>query len=137
MTLSYLVAAVAALVSALCYAEFAVDVPISGGAFTYASVTFGELAAWSCGWSMSLETTLSSAAVARGFSGYVATLLGLSPLTFSLGSLHIDIVAMVLIGILTTVLCVGIRESARFNMGAWVSLHLLLVFDTYLMHIQT
>lgn len=117
MTLSYLVAAVAALVSALCYAEFAVDVPISGGAFTYASVTFGELTAWSCGWSMSLETTLSSAAVARGFSGYVATLLGVSPLTLSLGQLHMDWVALFLIGILTTVLCIGIRESARFNMG--------------------
>jgi len=117
VTLSYLVAAVAALVSALCYAEFAVDVPISGGAFTYASVTFGELTAWSCGWSMSLETTLSSAAVARGFSGYVATLLGVSPLTLSLGQLHMDWVALFLIGILTTVLCIGIRESARFNMG--------------------
>lgn len=44
--LSYCVAATAALLSALCYAEMAVSLPIAGGAFNYVSVTFGELAAW-------------------------------------------------------------------------------------------
>lgn len=43
---SYLVAGVAALLSALCYAEMAVSLPIAGGAFNYICITFGELAAW-------------------------------------------------------------------------------------------
>lgn len=46
VTLSYLSAAAAALVSALCYAEMSVALPITGGAFNYISITFGELAAW-------------------------------------------------------------------------------------------
>lgn len=46
VVISYLVAAAAALLSALCYAEMAVSLPIAGGAFNYVAVTFGELAAW-------------------------------------------------------------------------------------------
>lgn len=49
VTLSYLVAATAALLSALCYAEMAVSLPIAGGAFNYISISFGELAAWCAG----------------------------------------------------------------------------------------
>lgn len=49
------------------------------GAFNYIRVTFGELAAWITSWNMCLETTLSSAAVARGFASYLATLCGLAP----------------------------------------------------------
>jgi APA family basic amino acid/polyamine antiporter len=43
---SYAVAGLAALLSALCYAEMAVGLPIAGGAFNYICITFGELAAW-------------------------------------------------------------------------------------------
>ena len=70
---SYLVAAAAALLSALCYAELAVKLPVAGGAFNFVSVTFGELAAWTVAFNMCLEISLSSAAVARGFASYLAT----------------------------------------------------------------
>lgn len=92
---------------------------MAGGAFNYVSVTFGELAAWSVAWNMILETTLSSSAVARGFSGYLATLIGLPPasLLVDAGPVHLDFAVLVLIGALTLVLCRGVAASAKFNIG--------------------
>ncbi|KAL4458687.1 hypothetical protein ABPG75_013552 [Micractinium tetrahymenae] len=115
---SYLVSAMAALLSALCYTEMAVSLPITGGAFNYISISFGELAAWLVAWNMCLETTLSSAAVARGFASYLATLLGLQPsaLRFSAGPLELDPAAALLILLLTAILAKGTRESSIFNM---------------------
>lgn len=118
---SYAVAALAALLSAFAYAEFACDVPVAGGAFNYVSITFGELAAWTTGWNMVLETTLSSAAVARGFASYLATLLGLDPaqMRIPVGPFQLDFVALGLICVLSTLLAAGTQQSARFNMGEW------------------
>jgi len=115
--ISYLVAAAAALLAALCYAEFAVEIPVAGGAFNYISVTFGELAAWSVAWNMILETMLSSSAVSRGFSGYLATLAGLPPscLLLSIGPIQLDIAAATLIAVLTLVLSRGVKESSTLN----------------------
>ena len=120
MILSYVVAATAALLSALCYAEMAVSLPIAGGAFNYISISFGELAAWLVAWNMCLETTLSSAAVARGFASYLATLVGLQPsaLRLAAGPIQFDPAAALLILLLTALLIKGTRESSIFNMGA-------------------
>lgn len=118
MILSFLFAACAALFAALSYAEFAVELPVTGGAFNYMSVTFGEGAAWSVAWNMILETLLSSSAVARGFSGYLATLFGLQPadLLISLGPwIELDLLAAGLIAALTAVLSRGTKQSAIFN----------------------
>ncbi|PRW59844.1 transcription elongation factor SPT5-like protein 1 [Chlorella sorokiniana] len=115
---SYLVAATAALLSALCYAEMAVSLPVAGGAFNYISVSFGELAAWTVAWNISLETTLSSAAVARGFASYLATLIGLSAsaLRISVGPIQLDPAAALLVLLLTALLIKGTKESSLFNM---------------------
>lgn len=107
---SYLVAAIAALLSALSYSEFAVDMPIAGGAFNYISMTFGEGLAWTVAWNMLLETGLSSAAVSRGFSAYLSTLLGHQP-----EAQQIDPLATLLIAILTLILCTGTKLGSRFN----------------------
>lgn len=68
---------------------------------------------------MVLETTLSSAAVARGFASYLATLLGLQPsaLRIPVGPLELDVPALLLICVLSAVLAAGTKESAAFNMG--------------------
>lgn len=68
---------------------------------------------------MCLETMLSSAAVARGFASYLATLLGLQPsaLRLTLGPVQLDPAAALLILLLTGLLIKGTRESSRFNMG--------------------
>lgn len=69
---------------------------------------------------MCLETTLSSAAVARGFASYLATLFGLSPsaLRLSLGPVQLDFPAALLVLLLTLLLICGTHLSSKFNMGA-------------------
>lgn len=111
IVLSYCIAGLTALCSALSYATLSGRISSTGGAFAYAQVIFGDLIAWLCGWSMCLEMTLSSSAVSRGFSAYMHTLLGRVAQTTS----TLDPIALALIIVLSCILCIGIRESARFN----------------------
>src|SRR5512141_319054 len=77
LMLSFLVAGVACIFAALCYAEFASMVPVAGSAFTYAYATLGELFAWIIGWDLVLEYTVASATVAHGWSKYCQDFLGI------------------------------------------------------------
>ena len=67
--LSFVLAAVTCVFSALCYAELASSIPVSGSAYTYAYATLGELVAWIIGWDLILEYGVSVAAVAVGWGG--------------------------------------------------------------------
>ena len=69
MILSFVLAAVTCVFSALCYAELASSIPVSGSAYTYAYATLGELVAWIIGWDLILEYGVSVAAVAVGWGG--------------------------------------------------------------------
>ena len=69
MILSFILAAVTCVFSALCYAELASSIPVSGSAYTYAYATLGELVAWIIGWDLILEYGVSVAAVAVGWGG--------------------------------------------------------------------
>lgn len=71
----FIITAVACGFSALCYAEFASRVPISGSAYTYSYVTFGELIAWIIGWALILEYAIGNIVVAISWSGYFNNLL--------------------------------------------------------------
>src|SRR6188474_953591 len=73
--LSFVLTAVACALAALCYAEFAAMVPISGSAYTYSYYSFGELMAWIIGWDLILEYAVGNIAVAIGWSGYFASFL--------------------------------------------------------------
>lgn len=75
LILSFAITAVACGFAALCYAEFASLVPISGSAYTYSYATFGELIAWAIGWDLMLEYSVGSIAVAISWSGYFGELL--------------------------------------------------------------
>jgi basic amino acid/polyamine antiporter, APA family len=75
LVISFLMVAVACGFAALCYAEFASMVPVSGSAYTYAYATLGELVAWLIGWDLILEYAISNAAVAVSWSGYFQALL--------------------------------------------------------------
>jgi len=70
LVISLVLVSVACGFAALCYAEFAAMVPVSGSAYTYAYATLGELAAWLIGWDLILEYAISNAAVAVSWSGY-------------------------------------------------------------------
>lgn len=75
VSLLFIITAVACGFSALCYAEFASRVPVSGSAYTYSYVTFGELVAWIIGWALILEYAIGNIVVAISWSGYFNNLL--------------------------------------------------------------
>src|SRR4026209_54208 len=75
LVISFIVVAIACGFAALCYAEFAAMVPVSGSAYTYAYATLGELIAWIIGWDLVLEYAVGNVAVAISWSGYFASFL--------------------------------------------------------------
>jgi APA family basic amino acid/polyamine antiporter len=121
--LSFVLAGVTCAFSALAFAELSSSIPVSGSAYTYSYATLGELAAWIIGWDLILEYAVSVAAVAVGWGQYFNDLAD-SLFGFKLpdsianppgegGSFNLPAVFIVLA--VTAVLCIGIRESARFN----------------------
>ena len=123
ITLSYLAAGLACAFAALCYAEFASMIPISGSAYTYAYATLGEVVAWMIGWDLILEYAVGSMTVAIGWSGYMQRLMAGLPFGFvvpqSLGAAPpvgiINLPAVLIVLFIMVFLVIGIRESARFN----------------------
>ena len=128
-----MVSGLACVFAALCYAEFAAMAPVAGSAYTYAYATLGELFAWVIGWDLILEYTVASSAVAHGWSHYFQNLIGMArlhiPETLSkapfmtdpvshhlvaTGTL-IDLPALAIAALITVILVLGIKESARFN----------------------
>ena len=109
---SFVLAGVASLLAALCYAELASSVPTAGSAYTYAYATMGELVAWIIGWDLVLEFALGAAVVARGWSGYLAELLDL-PAAFFGESSVVNVGAIGITLLLGGIATVGIRQSSR------------------------
>jgi len=75
IVLCFIMAAVCCSFTALCYAEFATLIPMSGSSYSYAYATLGELVAWFIGWNMVLEYGVSASAVAVSWTGYFTSLL--------------------------------------------------------------
>lgn len=75
VSLLFVFTAIACGLSAMCYAEFASAIPISGSAYTYAYVSFGELIAWIIGWDLIMEYAIGNIAVAISWSGYFTGLM--------------------------------------------------------------
>ena len=71
----YVICAIACGFTAMCYAEFASRVPVSGSAYTYAYVSFGELFAWIIGWALIMEYSIGNIYIAFSWSGYFTNLL--------------------------------------------------------------
>lgn len=76
IVISFIFAGLASAFAALCYAELASTLPVSGSAYTYAYASLGEIFAWIMGWLLILEYGAASATVAVGWSGYVVSFLG-------------------------------------------------------------
>lgn len=120
--LSFMIAGMVCACAALCYAEVAAMIPLSGSAYTYSYAALGEIFAWVVGWSLILEYSLVVSAVAVGWSGYVGGFLsGIGmPLPAWLangpyaGGL-INLPAMIVIAAVAGMLSAGTRESATLN----------------------
>ncbi|HET7397668.1 MAG TPA: amino acid permease [Intrasporangium sp.] len=129
IVLSFVLGAVACALAALCYAEFASTVPVSGSAYTFSYATLGEIVAWIIGWDLLLELMLGASVVAQGWSQYLITFLtqvGVTwPASVGPGS-HFDLAAFLLVGALAALVAKGIKESLRVNL-ALVALKLLIV----------
>ncbi|MEW6510505.1 MAG: amino acid permease [Bacteroidota bacterium] len=135
LILSFVVAGIACIFAALCYAEFASMVPVAGSAYTYAYATLGEMFAWIIGWDLVLEYAVGSSTVAHGWSAHFQDLLGsfgihipyafgnapfdFDPVagTFIATGAYFDVAAIAITFIITSILVIGIRESAGFNAG--------------------
>jgi APA family basic amino acid/polyamine antiporter len=133
--ISFVVAGIAALLSALSYAEMAGAVPTSGSSYSYTYATMGEGIAWVCGWCLVLEYAVSVAAVAVGASEYVDETLKVFgthlPVALSAppgdGGV-VNLPAAVLVLLATAVLLPGARESAWVNTLMVIVKIALLVF---------
>jgi APA family basic amino acid/polyamine antiporter len=142
--LSFVVAAVACGLAGLCYAEMASAVPVAGSAYTYSYATLGEFVAWIIGWDLVLEYAMGAATVGVGWSGYFVSLLDYlgihlptaitsAPLRYCsaadvtnavVSCVHVgwnntgalvNLPAMAIVLLATTVLVIGIEESAKVN----------------------
>src|SRR6476659_4745272 len=134
LMLSFVMAGLACVFAALCYAEFASMVPVAGSAYTYAYATLGELFAWIIGWDLILEYAVGTATVAHGWSAHfqeftpllgvrVPAIVRTAPVNYCLsvgegcpttpfvstGSLF-DLPAILITLILTVILVKGIQE---------------------------
>lgn len=123
MMASFIIAGFVCAVTALCYAELAAMVPVSGSAYTYAYAVLGEIIAWTVGWALVLEYAVAASAVCVGWSKYAVGLVehtfGLSlPDALTLGYFDGGVINLpaIFIGLLVTALLVrGTRESATLN----------------------
>jgi APA family basic amino acid/polyamine antiporter len=139
LMLSFCITAIVCAFTALCYAEMAAMVPISGSAYTYSYATLGELVAWIIGWDLILEYAIGNVAVAISWANYfrsfletlgidipqwlctdfrtarkIPGLLESAPHIFGV-PIVFNILAFGIVALITIVLVWGIKESAQFN----------------------
>jgi len=132
VAISMIVAAIGCALAGLCYSEFSCMIPVAGSAYTYAYTTLGEWIAWIIGWDLVLEYAVGSSTVSISWSGYVVSLLhtfgiNLSPqwiagpfeaVTLPDGTTAqgiANIPAVIIVFLISLLLMIGIKESARTN----------------------
>lgn len=133
VVISFVVAGLACAFAGLCYSEFASMIPIAGSAYTYAYATLGEFIAWIIGWDLILEYLFGASTVAVGWSGYMTSFLkdfgiiipdalcnapifyDVTTQSYTATGAFLNLPAMAIVGIMTWLLVVGIRESANIN----------------------
>jgi APA family basic amino acid/polyamine antiporter len=133
VVISFLVAAFACACAGLCYAEMASMIPIAGSAYTYAYATIGRFFAWIIAWDLIIEYLFAASTVAVGWSGYVVSVfrgwgiefpaaLTNAPVAydtaleqFVLTDGIINLPAVIIVAIISTILVIGVQESASFN----------------------
>jgi APA family basic amino acid/polyamine antiporter len=132
VVLSFVIAGVACMLAAFCYSEFAAMAPVAGSAYTYTYATLGEIWAWIIGWDLILEYAMSCSVVAAHWSHYLDEFLWISfgwnippqflsdpftPVIVNGVALQafVNLPAILVMAVITTILVIGIRESAITN----------------------
>ncbi len=122
IVLSFILSGLTCALAALCYAEMSAMIPVAGSAYTFSYATLGELLAWLTGWNLVLEYGVACVAVAIGWSGYFNNLLKLAGIELPYWATHppggadggiANIPAAIIVLLVTIILVVGIKESAR------------------------
>jgi len=122
ISVSYILAGLASMFTALAYAELSASIGGCGSAYNYAFAAFGELIAWVIGWALLLEYSVAVSSVAIGWSGYVNN--ALQSLNISLPQQLVtdpsmggwcNLPAMLLVLLLAMITCIGVKASTRFN----------------------
>ncbi|MFD1471690.1 amino acid permease [Companilactobacillus mishanensis] len=138
--LTYLLAALVCIGAAFCYSEFASTIPLAGSAYTYAYSTFGEIVAWIIGWSLVSEYLFAASTVSVSWSAYFRNLLtgfGIhlpAALQSSAGTAGnpkgvFDIVAFVIIFLVTVLTLQGLKQSVRLNaIMVFIKIFVILLF---------
>jgi len=138
VVLALIISGGACFFTAFCYAEFASLMPVAGSAYNYAYATMGEMVAWIIGWDLILEYVVASIAVAIGWSGYFVNILKAMGMTVpvwcsaapgTVPGAIVNLPAMLIVFVLTSILVVGIKESARFtSLMVFIKVLTVLVF---------
>jgi APA family basic amino acid/polyamine antiporter len=124
LALSFVVAGIACIFAALCYAEFASMLPVEGSAYAYAYGTVGEVFAWLIGWGLILEYGMGAMTVAVSWSGYFNKFLGLFGMKippefanapFDQNPGYMNVPAFLITWVVTSILVKGIKEAASAN----------------------
>ncbi|XP_049289520.1 cationic amino acid transporter 2-like [Anopheles funestus] len=124
VVISFVIAALAAAIAGLCYAEFASRVPKAGSAYIYTYITIGEFAAFTIGWNLMLEYIIGTASVARGLSGYIDALIDhrmgnaikdVIQMKVSFLAEYPDIFSFLVVLVITALLAYGVKESTLLN----------------------
>ena len=114
--LSFVLGGIVCALVGLCYAELAAMIPVSGSTYSYTYATLGEVFAWMIGWDLVLEYAMGAATVAVGWSGYFVSLLKEVGITIPPALTdHVNLPAAAIVGLLTALLVLGTKESARLN----------------------
>ena len=121
---SFIIAAIVCCFAAMCYSEFSSALPVTGSAYTYSYIVFGEFIAWLVGWALLLEYGLATAAVSTGWSAYFVSLLegfnihfptALSAAFNPEAGTYINLPAVLMVFAIASLLSLGMKESARLN----------------------
>jgi APA family basic amino acid/polyamine antiporter len=120
IVLSFILSGLTCALAALCYAEMSAMIPVAGSAYTFSYATLGEMLAWLTGWNLILEYGVACVAVAIGWSGYFNNLLKLAGLELPDWAIRApgaggfaNIPAAIIVLLVTIILVIGIKESAR------------------------
>ena len=126
LAISFIIAGIACVFAALCYAEFASIIPVEGSAYAYAYGTVGEIFAWGLGWCLILEYAMASMAVSVSWSGYFTKFLKMfgihlpdylttDPMSYTGKGFSMNLPAFIIVLLVTALLVKGTEEASKAN----------------------